>query len=162
MSKHTRTVEENAAHNLKEFWEKGPGLRYSTRTWTVAVDTERGAVLHGGLGAMGVGEMWVAFPCHDPIGPGFADAPDRPGAALWFLDQPLVGDAEELKHWRTKAQAGELVRIRCKWDKKSLRHKKPPRPKHMSTECGLDHLVPDDRVPEACEYCEGPLRVTTP
>lgn len=49
---------ERANHNLAEFLEKGPGLRYTTKTWIVARDPARKMVLVGGLGCMGCGQMW--------------------------------------------------------------------------------------------------------
>lgn len=54
----TRPAAEKAAQNMAEFMEHGPGLRITTSTWTVARDRTQKKVLRGGLGAMGVGQMW--------------------------------------------------------------------------------------------------------
>lgn len=52
-------ADEKAARNLAEFFEHGPGLRWSTRSWTVARDRANRLVLRGGLGSLGVGRMWT-------------------------------------------------------------------------------------------------------
>lgn len=65
--------------NVAEALEHGPGLRFSTRIWVVAKDPEHEAVLLGGLGAMGVGQMWQKYE-HNPYvleDETFVDAPIR-------------------------------------------------------------------------------------
>jgi hypothetical protein len=53
------------------------GIRYGQPTWIVARDPERGYVLRGGMGALGVGEMWFKeIPEHKEL-PGYADADIR-------------------------------------------------------------------------------------
>jgi hypothetical protein len=37
----------------------GPRLRWDYRTWIVATDPEHQMVKIGGLGSMGIGQMWV-------------------------------------------------------------------------------------------------------
>lgn len=44
----------NTAHFLKH----GPGLSYAYQTFVIARDPDRGMILLGGLGGMGVGTMW--------------------------------------------------------------------------------------------------------
>ncbi len=62
--------------NISEYLERGPGVRYSTRTWVVARDRERKKVLIGGLGSAGVGQMWFSeSPTHAETF-GYADAPE--------------------------------------------------------------------------------------
>ena len=69
-----KTPEEVQSDNLKHFMEHGPGLSYAYGTFVVARDKERGKVLIGGLGGMGVGQMWVdETPAHKDY-PGYEDA----------------------------------------------------------------------------------------
>ena len=72
-------IEESATANLSEFMEHGPGLRWSTRSWAVAKDTANNRVKLGGLGCMGVGEMWFDLDVvpHYTEDPTFADAPEQ-------------------------------------------------------------------------------------
>lgn len=76
MSKtHEEMVNETINHNVSEFMEKGPGLRYTTQTVILAVDEVNNAVLVGGLGAMGVGQMWFNLSDHHKSKPEYATAP---------------------------------------------------------------------------------------
>lgn len=54
MSKLSEALE----HNLQDVIENGPRLSYSRKTAIVAYDPVKRRVLLGGLGALGVGEMW--------------------------------------------------------------------------------------------------------
>lgn len=70
-------IEQLQADNIATFMAQGPGLRASYSTWVVARDRTRGRVMLGGLGGMGVGQMWsVASDRHESL-PGWDDAPDR-------------------------------------------------------------------------------------
>jgi hypothetical protein len=51
-------AEEAQRKNIEEFMEHGPGLRKSTRIFYVARCPSGRHVLKGGLGGMGVGQMW--------------------------------------------------------------------------------------------------------
>ena len=53
-------AEDVYAHNIADVMENGPALRITRRTAVLAHDPERDLVLIGGLGALGVGTMWVA------------------------------------------------------------------------------------------------------
>ncbi len=66
------------ASNAAEQAEHGPGLRYTTSTWIVARGD--GEVLLGGLGALGVGKMWVAETDRHREDPTYVDAPYEPRA----------------------------------------------------------------------------------
>ena len=71
-----KTVEEVIQHNTEEFFEKGPGLRYNSyQTYIVARCPEAGQVLEGGLGAMGVGQMWFTETADHKNYPGYDEAP---------------------------------------------------------------------------------------
>lgn len=76
MSERDEQIERLQAENVAEFMELGPGLRTSTRVWVVARDRERGRVLLGGLGAMGVGEMWFVDADRYVNYVGYDDAPE--------------------------------------------------------------------------------------
>lgn len=69
MSERDEIIDERSENNFDDFMERGPGLRSSYQSWVVA-KSERGYTLLGGLGGMGVGEMW------------FEDYPD----AHWLTD----------------------------------------------------------------------------
>lgn len=64
-----KAIEANAEH----FMDRGPGLSYGYTSYIVARD-QRGYVLRGGLGAMGVGQMWSREHESDRDEPGYADA----------------------------------------------------------------------------------------
>lgn len=70
-------IEERATHNLDEFVEKGPGLRRTTRHWIVARDDAEGYVLLGGLGGLGVGQMWAPAMDYHRDDPTYAEAPQQ-------------------------------------------------------------------------------------
>lgn len=73
---------------MDEFMEQGPGLRITTRHWVLARDRTKGKSLLGGLGGMGVGQMW--FDDNDSIraDPTYADAPDGTSYDLMDLLRP--------------------------------------------------------------------------
>ncbi len=75
--KMNKKTEKLQNENLSIFLEKGPGLRYSYNTWIVAKDSTWGRVLIGGLGALGVGEMWVEEREEHKEYPGYAEAPKK-------------------------------------------------------------------------------------
>lgn len=74
-----REVELNALReqNVAKVMADGPRARYDMNIWVVARDRVDGWVKLGGLGAMGVGEMW------EPDGPemlryaGYEEAPEQ-------------------------------------------------------------------------------------
>lgn len=74
------TIEECKQNNLDVFMEQGPKLSYRYKTWIVARDRKDGWVLLGGLGGMGVGEMWSKETEFDKNKPGYEDAPERSSA----------------------------------------------------------------------------------
>lgn len=53
------TPAEKLAHNVADVLKHGPRLAYSRKTWISAVSPDGAHVLLNGLGAMGVGQMWV-------------------------------------------------------------------------------------------------------
>jgi hypothetical protein len=61
------------AHNLGVFMRQGPGLHKDYTVWIVAKCADR--VCLGGLGAMGVGTMWVDGETNYREFPGYDDAP---------------------------------------------------------------------------------------
>lgn len=68
-----------AEENIKDVLENGPGLRYSRNTWIVAKDPKRNRILVGGLGGLGVGQMWFdETPDHKNY-PGYDEAPEAEG-----------------------------------------------------------------------------------
>jgi len=69
-------VAEVAIGNVKDVLERGPGLRYSMGIFVIAKDTKNGEVLLGGLGGMGVGQMWFGITEYNQQYEGFDDAPD--------------------------------------------------------------------------------------
>lgn len=59
MSDYKKIANERQAHNLGEFFEHGPGLRKTTQTFFLAKCITGRHALMGGLGGMGVGQMWT-------------------------------------------------------------------------------------------------------
>jgi hypothetical protein len=68
-------------HNVRVAMEEGPGLSSLYRTWVEARDRAAGLVLVGGLGCLGVGQMWVPEHPNYAKLPGFVDAPEREARA---------------------------------------------------------------------------------
>lgn len=62
--------------NIDNVLEEGPGLRYSMGIFIIAKDTKNRQVLLGGLGGMGVGQMWFGLGEMHKEYPGFEKAPD--------------------------------------------------------------------------------------
>ncbi len=56
--------------------ERGPGLYKDMTSFVVAKDTKNKKLLLGGLGGMGMGEMWVNLCDGDENRSGFAEAPE--------------------------------------------------------------------------------------
>lgn len=75
MSRRDEIIDERAEDNFDDFVERGPGLRTSYQWWVIA-KSKRGYTKLGGLGGMGVGEMW------------FKDHPDPP-----WLSDPTYAEA---------------------------------------------------------------------
>lgn len=61
--------------NVLKVMKDGPRLRSDYNTWIVARDPEAGLIKLGGLGGMGVGEMWFQESERDVQLPGYEDAP---------------------------------------------------------------------------------------
>lgn len=91
MTERDEEIARRAEHNMAEFMEKGPGLRWSTQTWVIAKDSTVRKVLVGGLGAMGVGRMWAeSYDLHEENDPTFVDAPE----VSWAVSTELCGGAD--------------------------------------------------------------------
>ena len=71
------SVQEIKEANHAHFMKHGPGLSYGYGTYVVAKDTVNGKVLIGGLGGMGVGQMWEDIDLkHDSKRRGWDEAPE--------------------------------------------------------------------------------------
>jgi hypothetical protein len=58
-----------AENNFREFMARGPRISLAYKTWVIGRDRKRGRVLVGGLGGLGIGEMWEpddGLQRHDP------------------------------------------------------------------------------------------------
>ena len=71
-------------HNLGEFFEHGPGLRYSTQT--VIVAKGNGKKLVFGLGGLGVGQMVFTIEPKDQEREDYKAAPEVDDPDNWFFD----------------------------------------------------------------------------
>ena len=71
-------MDDHLARNFEKVLADGPGLRYDYETRAVARGD--GVVLKSGLGAMGLGQMWVR-----------ADTDDPRYAALPYVDRSEPG-----------------------------------------------------------------------
>ncbi len=73
-----KTVEEVQQENLVYFMEHGPGLSTGYGTYVIYKNSEHKMVFLGGLGEMGVGQMWVSNDdgyCKNK--PGYDEAPEK-------------------------------------------------------------------------------------
>ena len=75
-----KTPAQKQAENFADVFKNGPGLRSNRSTWIVAKNTSKDMVLKGGLGAMGVGQMWLAATPSDRDSLEYATAPE---IAFW-------------------------------------------------------------------------------
>jgi hypothetical protein len=71
------SIEECKKNNLDVFMERGPRLSYRYKVWIEARDRKDGWVLLGGLGGMGVGQMWTKETEDHKKYPGYEDAPEQ-------------------------------------------------------------------------------------
>lgn len=68
-----RTVADAIRHNAKHLAKRGPALSYAYQTYVAGRDKANHRVLLGGLGGMGLGQMWVdERPEHAEL-PGWTD-----------------------------------------------------------------------------------------
>lgn len=72
-----KTIKDLQAENMANFMENGPRLSLSYNTWIVARDRKNGWVLVGGLGGLGVGQMWFKEDERDKNRPGYNEAPEQ-------------------------------------------------------------------------------------
>lgn len=77
MSNWRETADEAIAHNIADVLDNGPRLAWGRKTTPIAIDRRNGRVLETGLGAMGVGTMWVAY---DDEPAEWADLPEQDSA----------------------------------------------------------------------------------
>jgi len=79
-------ADEVYAHNVADVMDLGPGLRVTRRTAIMAYDPDADKVLIGGLGAMGVGQMWVSRSENDDVtGAPYGKSYDM---LAWLRDNP--------------------------------------------------------------------------
>ena len=69
-----KAAEEPIAYNLADVFEHGPRLSVNRKTAALAIDRQNRMVLKTGLGAMGVGTMWLSY---DEERSEWADLPER-------------------------------------------------------------------------------------
>ena len=61
-----QAADEAIAHNLEDVFEHGPRLAWGRKTAPIAIDRRNKYVLETGLGALGVGTMWVKYDHDEP------------------------------------------------------------------------------------------------
>lgn len=69
-----KRVETARAENWQKYMEDGPRLRYDYNHWVEARRPATGEILIGGLGAMGLGSMWMTEEERHKKLPGYEDA----------------------------------------------------------------------------------------
>ena len=69
-----RTVAEVINNNMRIFMERGPGLDSRYRSFVVARNPSEKKILLGGLGGLGVGEMWFDEEPRHKSYPGYREA----------------------------------------------------------------------------------------
>jgi hypothetical protein len=70
------STEDLQAENIAKFMQDGPRLRADYNVWIVKKDSPHNKVLLGGLGGMGVGQMWTDMLERYKSYPGFDEAPE--------------------------------------------------------------------------------------
>ena len=106
MSKYEKQIKESLDNNLKLVMENGPGLYVWLRTHFIAKCPTGKHVLKGGLGCMGVGQMWFWAKALEPDYPGTrrcmlraghyrGDSPHARCGSFWW----------EPSHWDSKKGA---------------------------------------------------------
>jgi len=65
-------------NNQLDVMENGPGLRYGMGICILAKNAQTKQVLLGGLGGMGIGQMWAIDNEDKKRFPGYDDAPEKP------------------------------------------------------------------------------------
>ncbi len=78
-----------AEENVMKAIQDGPRIRFDYNRWIVARDRARGWSLHGGLGCLGVGQMWIEDSDRTASLPGYEDAPDRDSAGQFGTPEAL-------------------------------------------------------------------------
>ena len=68
------SIEEIKQANFDHFMERGPGLSYGYTSYVIARRPSSGEILLGGLGGLGVGQMWFAEGADHVNYPGYAEA----------------------------------------------------------------------------------------
>jgi hypothetical protein len=68
-------VSQAIAHNAAHLAKRGPALSYEYRVYVAGRNPDESRVLLGGLGAMGLGQMWVDEQIRHRDLPGWLDAP---------------------------------------------------------------------------------------
>jgi len=69
-------------------------LHYGSKSFILAKDTKKGLVKKGGLGALGVGEMWMSVSEKDKLDPDYELAPEEDGFRLIDLFKPAQPEGE--------------------------------------------------------------------
>ncbi len=91
MADRDEVIADRLAHNLDDVMKNGPRLALGRSTWIVARCPNGPHVLKGGLGGMGVGQMWVTEhndgwenpeKYADNLDPTYAEAPMRDGCEV--------------------------------------------------------------------------------
>ena len=79
MTTWSEAADEAIAHNIADVLENGPRLSWNRKTAELAIDRKNKYVLMTGLGAMGVGTMWVSYADRgdDWEEPEWADLPEE-------------------------------------------------------------------------------------
>ncbi len=70
-----KSREQKEAENIADVLANGPGLRYTRNTWIIAKSEDGKMVFRGGLGGMGIGEMWCQVYEEDFTDPEYINAP---------------------------------------------------------------------------------------
>lgn len=75
MNKKLLTTAEAIANNAAVLMERGPGLDRRYQSFVIARDPGAKKILLGGLGGMGVGQMWIDTSPKDDNRIGYKNAP---------------------------------------------------------------------------------------
>lgn len=112
------TAREALAHNIADVLENGPRLTWNRKTAPIAIDRPNKRVLETGLGALGVGTMWVDYEAELPE---WADLPEQNSASefggpfkIQKISAYLPISADYLR--MIEEDAREMAEAQARWD----------------------------------------------
>ena len=108
-------IEKIQEANVAHFLEHGPGLSHGYSSFVQARDTKNGRILIGGLGGMGVGEMWFEETESHRAYPGYAEAKDVDSKCPMELRTEWIPNMEAPESVRLTRYGGDVMDYEWQW-----------------------------------------------